>query len=164
LGAGVRLMARAATAADLAVVAQLFTDASATVATERGGAVFLHKEVLALPLVERLAGLLSDPARLVAVGVLEDAILGSALATVETLRDGTILARLEFLWVEPEAREVGLGEELLVLVRRWAQEAGATRLDAYALPGNREAKNFLEGAGFSARLIVMHRTLGEPGS
>jgi GNAT superfamily N-acetyltransferase len=164
VGEVVRLGARAATAADLPIVVQLVTDGSATVATERGGAVFLQKEMLAVPLAEHLAALLSDPTGFVGVGVLEDVTLGSALAKVEALRDGTLLARLEFLWVEPEAREVGLGEELLDLVKQWAQEVGATRLDAYALPGNRAAKNFLEGAGFSARLIVMHRMLGEPGS
>jgi GNAT superfamily N-acetyltransferase len=159
----VRLSARAANPADLPAVAQLLADGAAAVAAERGGAIFTERETLARPFEEQLAGLLADPTAFVAVGDMEDVIMGTALANVETLRDGTILARLEFLWVEPEAREVGLGGELMNLVKRWAHEAGATRLDAYALPGNREAKNFLETAGFSARLIVMHRMLGEGG-
>jgi GNAT superfamily N-acetyltransferase len=160
----VRLTARAANAGDLRAVAQLVTDASAIVANERGGGVFLQRETLALPFAENLTRLLLDAAAFVAVGALDDVTMGTALAKVETLRDGMIVARLEFLWVEPEAREVGLGGELMDVVEQWAHEVGATRLDAYALPGNREAKNFLETAGFSARLIVMHRTLGEPGT
>jgi hypothetical protein len=30
-------------------------------------------------------------------------------------------------------------------------------IDAFALPGMRETKNFFEGSGFTARLLVMHR-------
>jgi GNAT superfamily N-acetyltransferase len=157
-----RLSARVATTEDLPAVVQLLADGSATVAGERGGAVFVNRETLGPPVLEQLSGLLTDPAVLVAVGAIDDVAMGSALVRLERLRDGTVLARLEHLWVEPGAREVGLGGELIDLVTKWANEAGATRLDAYALPGNREAKNFLETAGFSARLIVMHRRLGDP--
>jgi GNAT superfamily N-acetyltransferase len=160
----VRLTARGATAADVSAAAQLLTEASAAVVNERGGGIFLDRETLAPPFAEQLSGMLSDSATFVAVGALDDVIMGTALAKVEILRGGQVLATLEFLWVEPEAREVGLGGELMDCVRRWAREAGATRLDAYALPGNREAKNFLETAGFSARLIVMHHELREPRS
>jgi GNAT superfamily N-acetyltransferase len=159
----VRLSAQSASSAHLPAVAQLLSDGSAVVADERGGATFVNRETLAPPFEEQLSVMLADPDALVAVGAVDDVIMGCALAKVETLRDGTVLARLEYLWVEPGAREVGLGGELMDLAKQWAQDAGATRLDAYALPGNRQAKNFLETAGFSARLIVMHRKLDEPG-
>lgn len=158
-----RLSAHGASNADLPAVAQLLSDGSAVVADERGGAMFLNREMLAPPFEEQLSGMLADPDALVAVGAVDDVVMGCALVKVETLRDGTVLARLEHLWVEPGAREVGLGGELMHLAKQWAKAAGATRLDANALPGNREAKSFLETAGFSARLIVMHRKLGEPG-
>lgn len=152
-----KLTARVATKRDVAAVAELLSDSAAIVAGERGGAIFVHRETPA----EDLSALLADPAAFVAVGAVDGVTLGSALAKLETLRDGTVLARLEYLWVEHGAREVGLGGELIDLVTRWALEAGASCLDAYALPGNRGAKNFLETAGFSARLIVMNRKLGE---
>jgi len=38
-------------------------------------------------------------------------------------------------------------------------ERGAGGLDVPVLPGIRESKNFLEGAGLVARLLVMHRRL-----
>jgi GNAT superfamily N-acetyltransferase len=156
------LTAREATAGDVPDVAQLLSEAVAAVANERGGGIFLDRETLAPPFPEQLSGMLADPAALVAVGALDDVIMGAAVAKAEILRGGQVLARLEFLWVEPDAREVGLGGDLMDFVKRWARAAGATRLDAYALPGNREAKNFLETAGFSARLIVMHHKLREP--
>ena len=108
-----------------------------------------------------MAAFVDDAAACVALGTVDEVVVGLAIATVETLRDSSVLARLHLLWVAPDAREVGLGEELLGLVTDWARELGAARLDAYALPGNRETKNFLESAGFSARLIVMHRRIGD---
>jgi GNAT superfamily N-acetyltransferase len=94
----------------------------------------------------------------------DDVTLGVVMCRLEALGDGSRLARLEWMWVDPGARELGLGAELMDLVVGWAGERGATRLDAHALPGNREAKNFLEQAGFSARLIVLHRRLEDRGS
>ena len=57
------------------------------------------------------------------------------------------------------AREVGVGEKLLEVVASWAAERGAGGLDVAVLPGVRDAKNFLEGAGYVTRLLVMHRRL-----
>jgi hypothetical protein len=36
---------------------------------------------------------------------------------------------------------------------------GCVGIDALALPGHRAAKNFFEESGFTARAIVMHRSL-----
>ena len=52
-----------------------------------------------------------------------------------------------------------MGESLLDAVSGWAAENGAGDLDVWVLPGIRESKNFLEGAGLVARLLVMHRRL-----
>jgi hypothetical protein len=38
----------------------------------------------------------------------------------------------------------------------WASERGCQGVDATALPGDRATKNFFEGSGFTARLLVMH--------
>ncbi len=153
--------AHLATSADLVAAARVLEQASSAVRLERGGSVFVDREFVAPPYEERLGLFLNDPATCLAVGTLEDVIAGIAIAVVETLRDSSRLARLEILWVEPEAREIGLGEALVDVVTSWASGLGASHLDAYALPGGRETKNFLEAAGFSARLIVMHRRLGD---
>jgi hypothetical protein len=36
---------------------------------------------------------------------------------------------------------------------------GCVGIDALALPGNRQTKNFFESFGFTARAIVVHRRL-----
>ena len=39
----------------------------------------------------------------------------------------------------------------------WLEARGCRGVDGTALPGDREAKNFYESAGFKARLLTMHR-------
>ena len=64
--------------------------------------------------------------------------------------------------VEPEAREVGLGEELLDAVIAWSRARGCSTLDAVALPGDRHTKNFFETFGMKARLLTVHVPLVDP--
>lgn len=154
-----QVQARPARPEDGPAVAQLLADSVATIESERGGALFALREgVLALADPE-LHPAPADPQVLTAVGLLDDVVLGVAIGRIEVLRDGSVLARLEHLWVDPQARQVGLGEEMLRLVLSWAAERGAGHLDAHALPGDRDSKNFLESSGFAARLIVMSRSL-----
>jgi GNAT superfamily N-acetyltransferase len=75
------------------------------------------------------------------------------------LADSSRLAVIDVLYVEPGAREVSVGESLLAVLVDWARTRGATALDASVLPGMRQAKSFLEGSGFAARLLVMHQRL-----
>ncbi len=151
--------ARIAIPDDVPAAVQLVAEGSAAIAGERGGQLFLAREGVTLPVEETLDRYLSDPDSCLAVGVVDDLPSGVALAHVETLRGAGILARLEFLWVDASFRELGVGAALVELISCWARDNGAQHLDAYALPGNRKAKNLLETAGFSARLIVMSRRL-----
>ncbi len=64
-------------------------------------------------------------------------------------------AVIEELWVDPEAREVGVGSSLLDLLRDEADAAGSTAVDCVALPGDRNTKNFFEDHGMVARAITV---------
>jgi len=151
--------ARIATADDVLAAVQLVAEGSAALAGERGGPLFLAREGVILPVRETLDRYLSDPDSCVAVGLVDNLPSGVALAHIEALRGAGMLARLEFLWVDGSFRELGVRAALVELISGWARDSGAEDLDAYALPGNRQAKNLLETAGFSARLIVMSRHL-----
>jgi GNAT superfamily N-acetyltransferase len=153
----VHVTARRAAGEDLPALVQLVSDATAAMSQERGGELFNAREAIPDPVDDFLSRCLSDPSACVAVGCADGDPFGMALAQLEHLRDGQRLSRLTFLWVDAGMREVGLGGEMMAFVLRWAAEVGADRLDAYALPGDRATKNFLEGAGLSARLIVMNR-------
>jgi GNAT superfamily N-acetyltransferase len=84
-------------------------------------------------------------------------VIGYGTAQVEVLRDGSRLGVIEEIFVEEEARAVGVGELLVEALVGFCVDAGCTGVDAAALPGHRQAKNFFERAGFTARLLVMHR-------
>jgi GNAT superfamily N-acetyltransferase len=93
--------------------------------------------------------------RLEAVAEIDSVVVGYADARLVLEADSTRTCRLEAIYVEPGAREVGAGAELLKVVLEFAERSGATALDALVLPGQREAKNLFERAGFVSRLIVM---------
>lgn len=68
-------------------------------------------------------------------------------------------AHVRDVFVHPEARELGFGDELLAAALTAARAAGAARLEAEALPGDRDVKNLYERAGIKARLIVVSTEL-----
>lgn len=145
--------ARIATAADGEWLARLAAAAEEELTPTRGGRVFYAREAPPGPPPT------DDPDRPVWVGTIDNTPVGFASAHVESLRDGTVLGVIDALFVEADAREAGVGEELMDALLVWFRSRGCTAVDAIALPGNRETKNFFETAGFSARLIVMHHRL-----
>ncbi len=88
-------------------------------------------------------------------------MVGYAVAGLETLRSGEVLGVVTDLFVEPEARAVGVGEELIEHLLGWCRTHGCIGVDAMALPGNRDTKNFFETFGFTARALIVHRRLTE---
>ncbi len=153
---------RSATRDDLGALAVLARAAIAELAPTKGGGVWARREGRAEPLDESLVRSLDESETddaVVLVGTIDDVVVGYAVASVEVVADGGKLARLTDLYVEPEAREVGIGELLLDSVLRWAQARGCFGIDSIVLPGNRETKNFFETAGMVARAIIVHRRL-----
>ena len=96
------------------------------------------------------------------VGVFSGAIVGLAAGEVvatEPNATGRRLGRVDLCYVEPEARQVGVGASLVAALLSWFGERDCTDVDALALPGDRSTKQLLETAGFKARLLVLHRRL-----
>jgi len=69
------------------------------------------------------------------------------------------IVRLYDVFVEPDARGVGVGEALLTFVFEWARKQRSSAIDSIVLPGNREGKNFFERFGLVARAIHVYRSL-----
>lgn len=86
----------------------------------------------------------------VTVAHIGDVIVGYIVLSL----DGPV-ARIDEVYVTPGAREVGFGDELLVMARHQARMAGASTLEGESLPGDRETKNLFERAGIKARLITV---------
>ncbi|HSH23143.1 MAG TPA: GNAT family N-acetyltransferase [Acidimicrobiales bacterium] len=151
--------ARRATPEDLDVLACLAERAVAEQADERGGAVWAQRETRPLPARSSLQAALDDPLQLVVAGTIDDVVVGYGAARLERLRNDELLGVVTDLFVEPEARGVGVGEELIALILDWCSHRGCVGVDALALPGNRETKNFFETFGFTARALIVHRRL-----
>jgi ribosomal protein S18 acetylase RimI-like enzyme len=153
--------ARPATAADLPRLVELHRLALVEIGPARGGELFSAREARHDPAGE-LAAAVTDPDQMVVIGEIDGWVAGYASAHLEALRDGSHLGVIDDLFVEGEAREVGVGEAMTNVVVGWCEERGCRGIDASVLPGDRATKNFFESFGFTARAITVHRPL--PGS
>ena len=126
---------------------------------ERGGPLWATREARTEPLDAAFDALVGRDDAALLVGTYDDVVVGFGAAHVEVLRDGSRLGVVDEIYVEPEARAVGVGELLVARLVDFCGATGCAGVDATALPGHRQAKNFFERAGFSARLLVMHKSL-----
>jgi ribosomal protein S18 acetylase RimI-like enzyme len=153
---------RVASTADLGRVAELAGAMTEALEARRGGDLLLGPlRPTGDQVVDGLGALLGRPDALLLVGTLDGAAVGFAVSTVEDYDGALRRGRLAACWVEPEARGVGLGRLLLDRSMAWMVEQGCLGVDGPALPGDRAAKSFYEAAGFKARLLTMHRELGQ---
>jgi len=151
--------ARLAVAADVPRMAELYRVAASELATQRGGEVFLAREARAEPAETGLSSALVDPCQQAWVGTIDGVVMGYLVARLEDLRDGRRLGVVEDVFVEEGARSVGVGEALIDAALAWLGAQGCAGVDAFALPGMRETKNFFETFGFTARLLVVHHRI-----
>jgi GNAT superfamily N-acetyltransferase len=128
----------------------------------RGGPLLARRETgLIAKALLRPGGLrriLSDPNRYVVLGLMDEVVVGMAIARAETVGEAN-LGVIDGCYVEPEARGVGVGRAMLDSLTSWMVSKKCRTVDAVALPGQRETKQFFEAAGFKARLITMNREL-----
>lgn len=150
---------RAATPEDLAAITVLVEALRSELAPMRGGGIWSVREARTGKPQEIYGPLLDDPAACVVVGTIDDVVIGFGVATVETLSDDRRLGVVSELFVDAEARAVGVGEAMLEALVAFCRAEGCVGMDAFALPGHRAAKNFFEESGFTARAIVMHHSL-----
>ena len=152
--------ARPATEADLDDLVALWERAVAELDGQRGGGALAGS--LSRPDLRRFVGqALSDRDRLMVVGLIDEVAVGMASLVADRDRREPI-GVLELIYVEPNARSVGVAAAMLSLAVARCREWGMTGLDAPALPGNRSAKSFFETEGMQARLLIMHRPIGGP--
>lgn len=135
---------------DVAQVSLLEAEARAALVGQRGGERWLveHPEV-----GERWAARAMEPGAEVVVAHIDDIIVGYLVAVLG--RDEIV--RVDQVWVTPEARECGFGDEMLAEAISRARERGAVAVEGQSLPGDRHTKNLYERAGIVARLITTYR-------
>jgi len=125
----------------------------------RGGSVWMAQEARREPLEKGFAELLDAPDYTVLVGTIDSVGIGYAVVRCVELGDGSRLGVIEDIFVEAEARGVGVGEAMINEVIEWCEDRDCIGVDAMALPGHRQTKNFFEDSGFTARRLTMHKPL-----
>ena len=147
---------RPATPADVPRLAELARAAIAELAPLRGGEIWRAREARAEPVGDGLAALLDEPDARVLVATIDGVVVGYAAVRLEHLGDGSVLGVVDDIFVEEQARQIGLGELMMDDLLAWCDERKCVGMDAMALPGHRATKNFFEESGFTARQLVMH--------
>jgi GNAT superfamily N-acetyltransferase len=152
---------RPATTDDLGHILALAARLRDELKAMRGGELWLGREARPEPLEEQYRALLDRDDALVIVGTIDDTPVGFGTVEVETLRTGERLGVIDELYVEEDARSVGVGESMAAALLDFCRQRKCCGVDTRALPGHRAAKNFFEEQGFTARALVMHRPLDE---
>ena len=150
---------RPASAEDIPRVVELARQMRAELGEMRGGPLWVEREAWPEPLENAYDALVTREDALLLLGTIDDVVIGFAAVVVEPLRSGARLGVITDLYVEPEAREVSVGEVLADALVEHCRAAGCIGVDATALPGHRAAKNFFEAHGFTARALAMHHRL-----
>ncbi|MEC7873292.1 MAG: GNAT family N-acetyltransferase [Actinomycetota bacterium] len=153
---------RAALSTDLETLVEFATQAVAEQDENRGGYIWSGRETRNSPYFASFEATLHDPDQIIWMGMIDEVPVGYAVSKVELLRSGEILGQVSDIWVEPQARSVGVGEALIEAIISWCTERNCVGIDSMALPGNRATKNFFETFGFKARLLTVHKPLTEP--
>ena len=111
------------------------------------------------PVEDSLVEAIVNPETIMLVGTIDDSPLGFLLARTESMHSqagGEEIGSIRLIFVDHDAREVAVGEEMRDMAMGLFRERNITKFDAHVLPGHRLTKNFFEAGGFSARSIIMH--------
>jgi len=66
---------------------------------------------------------------------------------------------IDLLYVQPDARGVGIGSAMMEAAIAEVAQRGGRRVNAAALPGDRSTKNLFERHGLVAQMITVGKTL-----
>jgi ribosomal protein S18 acetylase RimI-like enzyme len=144
---------RVAQPGDLPALSDLESEARAALRYVRGGAALLAEQ----PAVDDWSALLRRPDRRTWVATIDDVVVGYLELVPPPAAGGAGVVRQ--VYVHPEAREVGFGDELLAAAIDDVRASGGSSIEGFALPGDRETKNLFERAGVTARKIIVAKDL-----
>ena len=147
--------ARRAEAADLPELAELVRVCIAELSTQRGGPMWAITDARTEPIEDSIARDLESADALVLCGLYDGVTMGLAVARIVPTSDTQIYTRVTDLFTLPDARHVGVGEAMMDECVSWSRLRGAMAIDAAVLPGTRDAKNFFEGFGLTARALTV---------
>ena len=150
-------ISRPAQIEDKEILGELLLHAQNELKNQRGGMLYLQTEVRAN--FSSLEADLKDPDSMLAVGVFENLVVGWGAVNTYQVEDGPKIGRITEIYVQPEARNIGVGEVVISSLLEWAKANGCGGIEGTALPGNREMKGIFERFGIKTRLLVLYKDL-----
>lgn len=88
-------------------------------------------------------------------------LAGEVLGSIVVVRNADGTAQVRRVYVEPDAREVGIGDTLLTGALDELRRRGCHWVSGSALPGDRQTKNLFERHGLVAQTIIVGRVLSD---
>jgi len=119
---------------------------------------------LAEPVADSFASTLADDDSMVVIGLIDNAPVGFLWMHIEELlpqAGGARVGVARLIFVETEARGVGVGEQMITLIMEEFRDRGIRLFVVHVSPGHLLAKYFFESNGYSARRFVMHHSEDE---
>ncbi|CAI8388633.1 MAG: Uncharacterised protein [Acidimicrobiales bacterium AG-410-I20] len=153
--------ARTAEVSDLENLERLALKSNEEVLQKRGGKTLSLQNPNYGQLRKLFEQAFMDELAEVFIGTIDDSVVGYGVIRESRLQDGTPHASIEAIYVEEEARSVGVGEIIMEKMLEWAQSRSIPTVDSVALPGDRQTKNFFETHGLVARAIIVQKDLNK---
>ncbi len=164
---------RVATPEDSAELARLIRLADIELDGRKGAWLRKRFDVPAGSVEEVVVGFLHHDDSTTLIGTVDGVVVGFVAAHVASLHEASVeradafsdakfVGVIDGLYVEPDGRSVSVGDALVVAMLDHYRDGGCAGVDAWALPGERETKNFYEAHAFSARSITVHHSFVGP--
>ena len=150
--------ARYANEADIYTFKKLFQESRKEASTYKASDIWLANEALKGPPEVIFQDFLSSDCKTLLIGEFDAYPVGFMLIQLFPL-DNNLLARVEEVYVDSEARKVGVGEHMMDEAIKWAKDQGASQILGRTFPGDRHTKNFFERFKVTARLIEVSKRL-----
>ena len=144
---------RGASEADVTAIMELAAEARIEIAQFRG-----HEHLVDASAVteQQWAITITSSKSIVLVALSSMSIVGYAKGDID---DKGTICTVSHVFVDPQARQLGIGAGLVGEIARVAKDKGCKTLDAVALPGDRKMKNLYERIGMPARLLIASKSL-----
>ena len=150
--------ARYANETDIYTFKKLFQESRKEASTYKASDIWLANEALKGPPEVIFQDFLSSDCKTLLIGEFDAYPVGFMLIQLFPL-DNNLLARVEEVYVDSEARKVGVGEHMMDEAIKWAKDQGASQILGRTVPGDRHTKNFFERFKVTARLIEVSKRL-----
>jgi len=150
---------RLASIDDLETLIFLRKEAISELKDKRGGEVLLNLDSFSEDSSENFSYWFDSSDHRIFTGLFGDAVVAYGVLEFSKTNDNQKIASIKEIFVLKDARSVGVGESVIHSITNEAIEHNAIGIDSFALPGDRETKNFFETQGMVARLIHVYRPL-----